>query len=61
MALHAFFFFYLTNSPHLVGWVCSDFQHQFAHQGTMKIQQYFLVENFKSTYLALSPEDCETN
>ena len=43
------FFFYRTNSPHLVGWVFLDFQHQFAHQGTMKIQRYFLVGNFKST------------
>ena len=45
------FFFYWTNSTNLVRWVCSDFQHQFAHQGTTKIQQYFLVGNFKSTCL----------
>ena len=49
IALHTLFSicFYRTNSPHLVGWVCSDFQHQFAHKGIMKIQQYFLVGNFK--------------
>ena len=51
VVFHAFFclFFYRTNSPHFVGWVCSDFQHQFAHQGNMKIQRYYLVGNFKST------------
>ena len=38
-----------SQSPHLVGWVCSSFQYQFVHQGNMKIQQYFLVGNFKST------------
>ena len=32
-----------------MGWVYSDFQQQFAHQGTMKTQEYFLVENVKST------------
>ena len=29
---HFSLFFYWTNLPHLVGWVCSDFQQQFAHQ-----------------------------
>ena len=32
-----------------MGLVSSDFQQQFAHQGTMKTQQYFLVGDFKST------------
>ena len=38
-----------SQSPHLVGWVCLSFQYQFVHQGNMKIQQYFLIGNFKST------------
>ena len=63
MALHAFFCFFLPNKLAPFSGV-SLFRFSTSicpHQGTMKIQQYFPVENFMSTYLALSPENCETN
>ena len=56
-----FLIFFLLNKL-APGWVCLDFQHQFAHHPPRHHENSAILSGWKlQEHLALSPDDCGTN